>query len=99
MGHGEPANERVIPAQPKVSKGLKAAGPPPQEGDGDGTVGEVDGHGTYEEDGPVTWEALMFPRDNSAHGEPSPNLQRPCVLWVHADVGEEEDTRHEVGQR
>jgi hypothetical protein len=66
----------------------------------DGTVGEVDGHGTYEEDGPVTWEALMLPRDESRPGRAeSPISNGPCVLWVHATAGKEEDTRHEVGQR
>ncbi len=29
---------------------------------GDGAAGEVLDHGTYEEDGTVTWETLMFPR-------------------------------------
>ncbi len=27
-------------------------------------------HGTYEEDSPVTWEALAFPRENRCYGEP-----------------------------
>lgn len=78
MGHGETANERTIPAQPKVSKGRKAAGPSPRKGDGGGTVGEVVGHGTYEEDDPVTWETLASPRDNS--GLRSPATENPRVL-------------------
>ena len=48
-------------------------------GDGDGAAGEVFDHGTYEEDGTVTRETLMFPRYVAAYGEPHPNLQRPRV--------------------
>ena len=36
-------------------------------------------HGTYEEDGPVTWEALAFPRENPVRrraGQSSPKLAR-----------------------
>jgi len=43
-------------------------------------------HGTYEEDGPVTWEALVFPRVIRSDGEPvisSPKLAR---LQVHGLV-------------
>ncbi len=32
-------------------------------------------HGTYEEDGPVTWEVLVFPRVIRSNGEPVFHLQ------------------------
>ena len=37
--------------------------------------GEVLHHGTYEEDGPVTWEVLVFPREIRSDGEPVIHLQ------------------------
>ncbi len=33
-----------------------------RSGLGEGESGEVLHHGTYEEDGPLTWEILVFPR-------------------------------------
>ena len=100
MGHGVTAIERTIPAQPKDSTVLKAAGPSPREGDGDGTVGEVDGHGTYEEDDPATWETLAFPRDSSGTRSPATETPRVFgVLRVHTKTCEERDTFHEVGRR
>jgi hypothetical protein len=71
VGHGVTAIERTIPTQPKDSEVRKAAGSSPRQGDGGDTVGEVDGHGTYEEDGPVTWEALAFPRGRSGLRDPA----------------------------
>jgi len=32
-------------------------------------------HGTYEEDGPVTWEVLASPREIRSYGEPVIHLQ------------------------
>ena len=32
-------------------------------------------HGTYEEDSPVTWEALAFPREIRCYGEPVNQLR------------------------
>lgn len=46
--------------------------------------GGVFDSGTYEEDGPVTWEAPTSPVENTAYGEPYPNLRRSCVLRMHA---------------
>ena len=45
-------------------------------------------HGTHEEDGPVTWEVLVFPRVIRSDGEPvysSPKLAR---LQAHVSVAE-----------
>jgi hypothetical protein len=42
---------------------------------GDDAAGEVVGHGTYEEDDPVTWETLTFPRDKAENGVPHPKLR------------------------
>ncbi len=54
--------------------------------------------GTYEEDGPVTWEALTSPSDETAYGDPYPNLRRPCVCWCAQVSGQEQETSHEVGR-
>jgi hypothetical protein len=82
VGRGVTAIERTIPAQPKVSEGLKAAGPSPQMGNGAGTAGEVGGgHGTYEEDGPVTWEILSSPRENAASRSAAPEAPRVKAFW------------------
>ena len=45
-------------------------------GEGRGVSGGVWDHGTYEEDGPVTWEALTFPRETRQRGEPDPSPTR-----------------------
>jgi hypothetical protein len=45
-------------------------------------------HGTYEEDSPVTWEALVSPREFPVlrrAGNPSP---KPVRLQAHAPVAE-----------
>ncbi len=44
-------------------------------GRGEGESGEVLQHGTYEEDGSVTWEALVFPRVIRSDGEPVIHLR------------------------
>jgi hypothetical protein len=48
-------------------------------------------HGTYEEDGLVTWEVLVFPREIRSHGEPVNHLRNwrvhrrtrrpPSIAW------------------
>ncbi len=46
-------------------------------GDGDVGLGGVFDHGTHEEDGPGTWEALVSPREAPAArraDDPSPTL-------------------------
>lgn len=49
--------------------------------------------GTYEEDGPATWEALTPPRDEyGLTGSRTPILRRPCVLRVHAGVRRKKKT-------
>jgi hypothetical protein len=77
-----------LKTKPKRCGGLVAEGP-----------GGVFVFGTYEEDGPVTWEALTFPSDETANGEPYLNLRRSCVLRVHVESGQEEDTSREVGRK
>ena len=67
---------------------------------GDDAAGEVVDHGTYEEDGPVTWETLTFPRDTAVKGFPHPkNPESPSALKVRTEARKEKDTFHEVGQR
>lgn len=69
-------------------------------GDGGDTAGGVGGHGTYEEDGPVTWETPASPRDSCGPRSPANrNSEGLGVLRVHAETREEEDTFHEVGPR
>lgn len=49
-------------------------------GEGGGAPGVVFEHGTFEEDGPVTWETLISPRDTPVlrgAGHPS-----PCTVRV-----------------
>jgi hypothetical protein len=61
-------------------------------GQGGGAAGEVDDHGTYQEDDPVTWETLTFPREVTAYGEPLLNLRRPpCFAGA---CGDRRRTRH-----
>ncbi len=38
-------------------------------GEGRFAPGGVFDHGTYEEDGPETWEALVFPREKAGDSE------------------------------
>jgi hypothetical protein len=98
--HGETANERTVPAKPKISEGLKAVGPSPEVGDGDGTAGEVDGLGTHEEDDPVTWEIPTSPRDDcGSRSTAKESSEGPGVLRVHTEAREEQDTFREVDPR
>lgn len=78
-----------LKAEPKRCGGLVAEGP-----------GGVFVFGTYEEDGPVTWEALTSPSDKTAYGEPYPNP--PTVLrfaGARSKPAKKQDTRREVGRR
>ena len=59
-------------------------------GEGRSAAGEVFDHGTYEEDGPVTWEILISPRVLEADGEPQANLRRVCVHERRHSIGEEQ---------
>ena len=45
--------------------------------------------GTYEEDGPVTWEAQVFPRVDTATGEPGQESPMALRQWVHVGSGNE----------
>jgi hypothetical protein len=46
-----------------------------KQGRGEVESGGVLHHGTYEQDGPVTWEALVFPRVVRSDGEPVIHLR------------------------
>ena len=48
-------------------------------GDGTGAPCGVFLQGTHEEDGPINWEILKFPRSDAVRGEPQPKLQRARV--------------------
>lgn len=62
--------ERNAIRVPKVTDCLKAtAASPPQLGKGKLAPGGVLDHGTQEEDGPGTWEALVFLDTTRSHGE------------------------------
>ena len=50
--------------------------------------GEVLHHGTYEEDGPVTWEVLVFPRVIRSDGEPDYSSPKLARLQAHVSVAE-----------
>jgi hypothetical protein len=64
--------------------------------------GEVLHHGTYEEDGPVTWEVLVFPRVIPVlrrAGYPSPKLARlQAHVLVAKPIGRTSVCPTEVGQ-
>ena len=56
-------------------------------------IGGVLDHGTYEEDGPVTWEILASPREIRFYGEPVIHLQnwRVCrrTCWSPIQLAEQ----------
>jgi len=67
---------------------------------GDDAAGEVVGYGTYEEDGPVTWETLTFPREVAVCGVPQQNLREPqCLGECTRSLVKNEPLTPEVGQR
>lgn len=69
-------------------------------GEGGDTAGEVGGHGTGEEDDPVTWETPASPRDSCGpRSTANKSSEGPGVLRVHTEAREEQDTFHEVGPR
>ncbi len=45
-------------------------------------------HGTYEEDSPVTWEALASPREIRCYGEPVNQLRNLARLQAHVPGAE-----------
>lgn len=84
------ADERGIPASAQGFTGPEGSRVvADRRADGDDAAGEVVGHGTYEEDGPVTWEALDSSSSEDGPGEPYPNLRRPRVNRVHVEAGQE----------
>lgn len=54
---------------------------------GDDAAGEVVGHGTYEEDGPVTWEALTFPREERPTGSRAPISDGTALASARGNPG------------
>ncbi len=100
MGRGNAANERTIPASAQGVSLPEGSSAVTARGRGDGAAGEVFDHGTHQEDDPVTWETLAFPRDDTVlRGAVSEISDGRHVLRVHVAAGEEEDTRSEVGRR
>src|SRR5690348_18172444 len=84
---------------PRVLNYLKAITPSARSGRGEGVSGGVFDHGTHEEDGPVTWEALVSPRHfpvSRTAGDPSPTH---ATLRVHVSsaIRHRTSTRIEVG--
>jgi hypothetical protein len=65
---------------PRVSTILKAALSSSLIGRDDGDTGGVADHGTFAIGEPVTWETLIFPREEyRCHGDPATNLRRASV--------------------
>ena len=90
-------------AAPKPLRFPDAQGPVLPEGNNNplrellGEEGMVSGgvfdHGTYEEDGPVTWEALASPRPipvSRSTGDPSPTHDMLAGARVVGPMGREE---------
>jgi len=68
------------------------------EGRGDDGLGGVFDHGTHEEDGPGTWEALVSPREEPATRRAGERLRRLIRRRVHGAGGEEQALVPEVGR-
>lgn len=68
---------------------------------GGGVPGGVYDHGTQQEDGPETREALTPPHEGTADGEPaeSESPTGPAFCGCTLEAGQEQDTRREVGRR
>jgi hypothetical protein len=65
----------VLPGKPRGSPTLKAVEDVTANGRGGVFRGGVDDRGTFEEDGPVTWEAPVCPRTNAGLTEtPHPKV-------------------------
>ena len=60
---GHAATKEIESRVPRVLVHLKAIGNLTAKGEGRSAPGGVFDHGTYEEDGPGTWEALVSPRE------------------------------------
>src|SRR5438876_6653545 len=75
---------------PRVLHDLKAIMASPSGGRGGGVSGGVFDHGTHEEDGPGTWEALASPRHIPASRRAGDRLRRTTRLQGHVSPA----TRH-----
>ncbi len=74
----------VLPGKPKGSPTLKAAEGVTVKGRGGVFRGGVDDRGTFEADGPVTWETPVCPR--SVRGWRRPRTQTPPTRQASADA-------------
>jgi hypothetical protein len=63
---GHAATKYLCFREPRTLLCLKAKLTSPSRGEGDVGLGGVFDHGTHEEDGPGTWEALVSPREEPA---------------------------------
>jgi len=83
---------------PRVLNCLKATAAPPHDGRGGVAPGGVLDHGTQEEDGPGTWEALAFLDNIRSHGESGDPFSDAIA---HADraLAAKKSVRIEVGRR
>jgi hypothetical protein len=78
---------------------LKAIADPPQGlGRGGFAPGGVLDHGTQEEDGPGTWEALAFLDNNRSHGE-SGDPFSDAIAHAERALADKKSVRIEVGRR
>ena len=84
MGRGDAASKYAHSGKPKGSLTQKAAGDVTATGRGDVSPGGVNDRGTFEEDGPVTWEAPVCPRPQAGFAE-APD-QMPPTRQAFADA-------------
>ena len=103
MGHGTAAPKPIVFPDAEGPVFPEGNNDPLQRGVGEEGVvsGGVFDHGTYEGDGPVTWEALASPRQNPVSrraGEWSPTHGTYAGTRVVGLLGHRTRVRIEVGQ-
>jgi hypothetical protein len=79
VGRGRVASKTMSFRVPRGSNFLKATAGFPQLGEGRSAPGGVLDHGTQEEDGPGTWEALVFLDTSRSHGESGEHFSGACT--------------------
>ena len=97
---GDAATKRPFRV-PRTSKSPKASGAAPRMGKGRAAPGGVFDHGTHEEDGPGTWEALVSPRMDPGPrrpGDQTPTRRVERVPARPAAPGTEPGIRAEAGR-
>ena len=83
---------------PRVLFDPKARAVTPRLGEGRPAPGGVLDHGTQEEDGPGTWEALVFLDTSRSDGESGDPFSDACALADHV-LAAKKRVRIEVGRR